>query len=225
MRLVAFSDTHGQHEEVTIPECDVVVFAGDACRYGSRDEFIEFVNWYVKIPAVRILVPGNHDFCTQKYLGFGKEACLNRGIFYLADDFVTINGITFYGFPWTPPYGNFAWMADEAEMYDKLKKISVDVDVMISHGPPAGILDRSRKTREFTGSSAIYRFITEEYNWPNKRDRDVSLHIFGHIHENYGRNRSNGCLFLNSSVLNLDYEMANKPHVINMEMLPSWRSA
>ena len=226
MKIVAFSDTHGRHEEAVIPECDVAIFAGDCCKYGSRDEFTEFVDWYAKQPAeFKILVPGNHDICTEKYLGSAKLVCNNRDIIYLADNGITINGVEFYGFPWTPPYGNYVWMATEEAMLAYLEKFIVSPDVFISHGPPNGILDFTARTNEFVGSTAIRRYITDSWLMPTMLEKDISLHIFGHIHENYGIEKLGGrpTLFANVSLLNLAYEMVNQPRVFEMEQRIQWR--
>lgn len=225
MKLVAFSDTHGQHEQVTIPECDVVVFAGDCCKYGSRDEFTEFVNWYAKVPAeFKILTPGNHDICTEKYFGFAKQVCDEWDIIYLADRSCILNHVVFYGFPWTPPYGNYAWMMDDDQMLAKLESIACSPDVFISHGPPAGILDYTERSREWVGSTAIRRYVTDSWLLPTMVEKDVSLHIFGHIHENYGTVgvRGRKTLFANISVLDLQYEMNNKPMTFELETSLLW---
>jgi predicted phosphodiesterase len=216
MKLVAFSDTHGQHADVEIPECDVAIFAGDCCKYGSREEFYDFVKWYQNVPAkLKLLTPGNHDFCTQKYPHFGDQACQEYGIQYMADNGYTIDNLAYYGWPWTPPYGNYAWMATESWMAGRLNNIQYPHHVLISHGPPRGILDWTpRDGGQSVGSMALFK----HHGWSMSE-----VHIFGHIHHSYGAERYKGKLYVNCSLLNEEYELVNKPVVINMEHKREWR--
>jgi Icc-related predicted phosphoesterase len=41
-------------------------------------------------------------------------------------------------------------------------------------------------------------------------------HIFGHIHQNYGRKKYAGTEYINASLLNDNYELVNKPAVIEI---------
>ncbi|KKL27239.1 hypothetical protein LCGC14_2387140 [marine sediment metagenome] len=209
MRIVAFADTHGQHEDVTLPDGDVAVFAGDACRHGSRDDFLDFLDWYEKQShGLKIMIPGNHDICTEKYPGFALSACRARDIAYLANAGIRPSNVSYYGFPWTPRFGNWAWMKDEGELRADLDTIMWEPDVFISHGPPVGVLDRTTREGEYVGSVSLWNYIL---------DSDISLNIFGHIHEGYGVYRLNDTLFVNCSLMNENYELVNKPVVIELE--------
>ena len=39
MKIVAFSDTHSKHKNITIPECDVAICAGDISSIGQKAAF------------------------------------------------------------------------------------------------------------------------------------------------------------------------------------------
>jgi Icc-related predicted phosphoesterase len=45
----------------------------------------------------------------------------------------------------------------------------------------------------------------------------LKLFIQGHIHEGYGYHQIDEKLFINASVLNLQYKMVNKPVVLNID--------
>ena len=63
IRLVFISDTHGRHDEITLPEGDVLFHLGDACHKGNMDEMRSFVEWLKKNSGhkERIVIDGNHD--------------------------------------------------------------------------------------------------------------------------------------------------------------------
>ena len=46
MRLVCISDTHGDHELVTLPEGDVLIHAGDISAHGTADDTRKFIDWF-----------------------------------------------------------------------------------------------------------------------------------------------------------------------------------
>ncbi|KAL8711238.1 MAG: hypothetical protein Q9220_004383 [cf. Caloplaca sp. 1 TL-2023] len=55
--------------------------------------------------------------------------------------------------------------------------IPADVDIILTHGPPRGILDLSASTGETVGCQHLYRAL--------ERVRPV-MHVFGHVHESAG---------------------------------------
>lgn len=70
LRIVFFSDTHGQHEAFDGKHRalvgDVLVFAGDMSAYGTAGQLREFIHWFKTLHfQVKVLVAGNHDFCLE----------------------------------------------------------------------------------------------------------------------------------------------------------------
>jgi Icc-related predicted phosphoesterase len=95
---------------------------------------------YVGLPARHIIgVAGNHDFEFQRH----PEAYRGLPWHYLENSGIELDGLTFWGSPWTPPFFNWAFMAEEDKLRSMFAKIPKHVDVLITHGPPAGILDRN----------------------------------------------------------------------------------
>jgi Icc-related predicted phosphoesterase len=178
MIVAAISDTHGR-DGWTIPPCDVFIHAGDMTAGGTVDEQIDVLVWLATQTQARhkILVPGNHDACYEKY---GKDLLRNPSIAMptvLIDEAVTIDGKVFYGSPWTPPFKQWSFMAEEDELNEKYKAMPREVDVLITHGPARGILDVGHK-HEHAGSKALLYAIDQ---------REVKHHVFGHIHGEGGR--------------------------------------
>lgn len=189
MRLVCISDTHGSHDDLVVPDGDVLVHAGDFTNLGTLPEVAHFTSWLRRQPHKdKLLIAGNHDFLFQDHRSL---ACsLVDGITYLEDASVTINGVRFYGSPWTPRFYDWAFMKDRGdELAVVWDRVPDDVDVLITHGPPLGILDQNSRGLE-CGCYDLGARVS------NIRPR---LHIFGHIHEGYGTATLNGTTFINAS--------------------------
>jgi predicted phosphohydrolase len=105
MKLVLISDTHCHHQELSIPEGDVLVCAGDFCNYGREKEARSFLKWMDALPhRYKLLTAGNHDFPFQKEASRSELLRLAPSITYLQDSGTTINGINFWGSPYTPMF-------------------------------------------------------------------------------------------------------------------------
>jgi Icc-related predicted phosphoesterase len=197
-KIIALSDLHGYLPKV--PECDFLLLAGDYSP-GARDRdwlMGPFADWLRRLPVRHILgVAGNHDFEFQK----APEAYRGLPWHYLDNDGIELDGLTFWGSPWTPPFMNWAFMAEEPKLRSMFAKIPQHVDVLITHGPPAGIRDRNYDGKS-CGSTALATKVLRVA---------PRLHVFGHIHEGFGRqylnlgNPKGGTLFANVSYVDGRY--------------------
>jgi len=207
MKIVAISDTHGMHHDMvhTIPPCDVFVHAGDLCKYGTIPEIVDFATWLVTLPAKHIIViAGNHDgpFQTDRHLA-ELELKIADHIHYLRDESIVIDGVKFYGSPWQPAFCN--WYFNLPRNSDQLEAcwamIPDDTDVLITHGPPHGILDANIHG-EACGCERML---------PRVMDIKPKVHIFGHIHLGSGITEIEGIKFVNAAIANERYELLGKP--------------
>lgn len=176
------SDTHTYHKLLTIPEnIDIVVFSGDCSNprdpYNNEPEVKDFIHWFKELPIEhKIFVAGNHDTSIEKGL-IKKIDFSGYNIHYLENDYVTIEGIKFFGSPYTPNFGNWSFMKDRSKINKIWEKVNEDVDVFIVHGPPKGILDLSYSrdgVLEYCGCSALKKHILNRIK--------PKLCLFGHIH-------------------------------------------
>jgi len=210
MRIVAISDMHGKFNEIThnIPDGDVLVVAGDFTKYGSRKNVQEFSDWISQFPHEnKIIVAGNHDWAFEK-----KEKRLEAvmhirgsGSTYLQDSGIQIGDFYFYGSPWQPEFNN--WAFNLPAMGDKMREVWAKIpdrtNVLITHGPPFGIRDASWDARRY-GSVLLKERVFELLH--------LKAHIFGHIHEGYGRLGK----FHNVSICTFRYRAENKPTIIEV---------
>jgi len=231
MKLATVSDIHGMWDQITYPEAEVLVFAGDILRNYSRNpdmdahlqlEELEKFNSFTadlvarKVYTHIVFVAGNHDWAFEK---LPKEARSKLGshITYLQNSETTLLGKTFYGAPqqnwfhsWAfnfPPPGTSAAKRAALLCWDAIPE---NVEILVTHAPPYGILDLT--------------YEGQQVGCPYLRDRvenlaQLKLHIFGHIHFSYGKMMKNfhsSTLFVNTAICAEDYVPTNAIPVINV---------
>lgn len=205
MRIVCISDTHGDHERVTLPEGDVLIHAGDVTAHGSEQDYKAFLSWYSSQPhTYKLFIAGNHDaFLEEDPVGV-EQLALDSGVQYLNDSGCVIDGVTFWGSPITPRFYDWSFMRDPGEEIERhWRKIPDDTKVLVTHGPAYGILDqveRDEVTLEHTGCPSLLETI---------KRISPQFHIFGHIHEGYGQQLQHDVAFVNASSMDKGYRIAN----------------
>lgn len=199
MRLVIISDTHGLHPWLNMPEGDVLIHAGDWCHgFGSVAEMKRFADWIAEQPyAAKIVIAGNHDFPAQDNEARCRGNFRKRGVHYLRDSGVDIDGVSFWGSPWQPEYGGMAFNLPRGDdLWDKWRRIPKALDVLITHGPPLGILDNATSPDDLFGED---RSVGCKQLLRRVRQVKPKLHCFGHIHVSHGREEIDGTCFINAA--------------------------
>lgn len=196
MKILHISDTHGLHKQLGyMPEADIIVHSGDFTMGGTEQEVKDFLNWFLDLPyKEKVLVAGNHDDCL-----FGADIVgLDANCHYLCNSGAVVGGIHFYGIPL------FMEMAITDCLERAERDIPEDTDILVTHQPPAGILDYSDSTHY--GSPTLL-----------KRIREVrpSYHLFGHIHGAYGHVSAYGTHFSNASLVDENYSITQRPVLID----------
>jgi Icc-related predicted phosphoesterase len=182
MNIWHISDTHGYHRLLEIPKgIDIVVHSGDCSNprdpYINEVEVRSFINWYKELPIkYKIYVAGNHDTSIEKGL-VTKKDFKDVGIIYLENESIIVEGIRFFGSPHTPQFGQWAFMKDRNKLERFWRNaIPEIVDVIITHGPPKGTLDKSydrNNNMESCGDKSLFNRIVEV---------NPKYVLFGHIH-------------------------------------------
>jgi predicted phosphohydrolase len=187
-RLVAVADTHLYHDELVVPEGDVFVHAGDLCRRGDLEELARAVDFIRALPhAHKLIVAGNHDW------SFAREperarSLLGHDIHYLEDSGLELLGLRFWGSPWQPEFNAWAFNLPRGpELAQKWSLVPEGLDVLVTHGPPAGFGDRVSVAGRQGCADLLERV----------RLVRPRLHLFGHIHEDGGSWTSEGVVFAN----------------------------
>lgn len=219
--ICAFSDTHLQHRKVILPPADILVFAGDALSTGFEIEaFRDFLQWFGGQPhKIKVMIAGNHDRLLDRGRDIFERDVTANGIHYLLDSGTELHGLKFWGSPYTPQFNNWAFNRQKAELPDHWEKIPSDVDVLITHGPPHGILDGYETTTVLHCTGEVTR-VQERLGDPALLERVMQVlpkvHIFGHIHSGYGQKLDDVTRFYNVAVCNEQYKVANAPQLIEV---------
>ena len=214
-KIVCLSDTHNCNYQFAVPDGDILIHSGDATIRGTVGEVEEFLSWFAGLPhRHKIFVAGNHDWLYEIDNRFARLLTANFNIRYLQDSVTEIEGLRIYGSPWQPRFYDWAFNLNRgAEMAEKWKLIPDDIDILITHGPPFGILDEVPKKHwtENAGCEELRRRV-EEISAFGK----LKLHVFGHIHCGYGRHEDFGVKFVNASVCDESYEPTQPPIVVEI---------
>ena len=183
MKIWHISDTHTYHSLLTIPEgIDMVIFSGDCSNpkdpYNNEPEVRGFLHWFKNLPIKhKVFIAGNHDTSIEEGLVTKEEFHL-IGVHYLENEHITIEGIKIFGSPYTPSFGH-GWAFNKARnKLDRIwsKIIDTDTDIIVTHGPPKGILDMGidrRNVMEFCGCKSLWNVV---------KSINPKLMLFGHIH-------------------------------------------
>ena len=213
MKVVCISDTHGLHKTMhhSMPKGDILCVAGDITNVGKRDDVESFGAWLSKLPyEKKFVIAGNHDWCFQNS---GKKKApqwlmKDESIIYLQDSYYIYKGLKIYGSPWQPRFYDWAFNVDRGhKIREKWKLIPDDTDILITHGPPAGILDLVPFSGSRPGCVDLLDRVIEVR---------PKLHVFGHTHHEHGTYERGSTIYVNAAVCNEKYTPNRKPIVVEI---------
>ena len=118
----------------------------NATRRGTVDEISRFNDWFCELPHPhKVFVAGNHDFLFETDPPLARSL-LDPDIHYLEDTGVELEELKIWGSPWQPVFFNWAFnLPRGAPLREKWALIPDDTDVLITHGPPHLIGDRTAR--------------------------------------------------------------------------------
>jgi Icc-related predicted phosphoesterase len=183
MKILHISDTHGFHNDFPknyFDGIDMVIHSGDCSNsnllHQSIIEIQSFLNWYETVPVKhKIFVAGNHDTAIARR-AIAPEDIRLRGITYLENESVDIEGLKIWGSPITPTFGDWSFMKARDKTFTVWDKIPVGTDVIVVHGPPKGIRDLSldrQNNLEMCGDKSLAKRVSII---------NPQAVLFGHIH-------------------------------------------
>lgn len=186
--VVCISDTHCTQPIVS--DGDVLLHAGDLSEKGTFTEIQSQLDWLKSLPhKYKVVIGGNHDLLLDpefvsrfperiiEEIGTSRSDLDWGDIIYLNNSSTTLNflgqrRLKIYGSPLTEQFGTWAFQYPPIRnVWNEV--IPADTDILLTHGPPLGHLDR-----DGLGS----RFLLKDLCRVKPR-----LVVFGHIHAGYGR--------------------------------------
>lgn len=203
------SDTHNRHDNVECEGGDILIHAGDSTGGGRLYEITDFLDWYAEQDYSHlIIIAGNHDWGFERTPDLIAKECKKRNIILLNDSGVTVEGIKIWGSPVQPWFHDWAFNRQRGpEIQKHWDLIPKDTEILITHGPPHGILDvttyANGTPKERVGCYELADTLAKT---------EVRLHVFGHIHEARGVQYSGPRTYVNASFLDrMYYPQAKRP--------------
>ncbi|MHA2066686.1 MAG: metallophosphatase domain-containing protein [Candidatus Thorarchaeota archaeon] len=224
MRVICISDTHARHKDITIPDGDLLIHAGDFSMMGYDREVSEFKDWFSGLPHKhKIAICGNHEVGLE---GLSASEIRSRlalddkiGSDYLHGYSTKIQisynrSILLWGGPWQPEFMDWAYNVPRGRLGQYWERIPRDVEILVTHGGPYEILDKVKYPnpdgRHHVGCEELLKRVEE------LKLRSLKLHVFGHVHEAYGKVEEHGVTFVNASICDLHYRPVNPPIVVDI---------
>lgn len=155
--IFAFSDTHGMHRHLLVPEgADILLCAGDVVTGFGKDGMDDFFSWLLSHPAkLYIFVAGNHELFLEDRPELAMSL-IPKEVVFLHDSTYEFDGIS------------FANISMRSLLYkEQSEHMATNMDFLITHIPPEGILDEGR------GSLSLLMEVYRSH---------PRFHVFGHAH-------------------------------------------
>lgn len=204
--VTCISDLHGFKPDIPSKgSCDLLIVAGDLTARDTQEEYEKFMEWMNALDfRCKIVIAGNHDGLIEA----GIVHNFGANIHYLCDSGLEFEGFKIWGSPYTPTFLNWHFMCKRgADIKKHWDLIPQDTAILITHGPPQGILDETDRGTH-AGCSDLRNAVEQI---------QPKIHCFGHIHEGGGQVLELGTTkFVNCSYVNEDYRPVHGPITIKI---------
>jgi Icc-related predicted phosphoesterase len=209
LKITCISDTHTLHRELELPGGDLLVHGGDFTMFGSNAAAIrDFNDWLGEQDYLhKIVIPGNHEGFLESDPSKRKWISNAR---LLINESIEVMGLKIWGSPVTPLYGGAFGLSSETDRRRLYAKIPEDVDILVTHGPPFGILDKAPGSDNHAGCRELLQAVLRV---------KPRLHICGHIHGAHGTYNSGETLFVNAALLGQDGDLSDPPVSIQISRM------
>ncbi|KIK63711.1 hypothetical protein GYMLUDRAFT_221967 [Collybiopsis luxurians FD-317 M1] len=208
-RFICISDTHsGVHWDNggRMPRGDVLVHAGDLSSWGTVKQLKKTIDWLASLEGYgsKVLIAGNHDLWLDKRnlelaqldreeRTAGLRACEQlmakahldaKRLTYLQFEETGVQvdkkEWAVYGSPASPRHYMGAFQYETLKEAEEINsRIPSSTEILITHTPPYGTLDKTRKGKHAGCRNLAERLVSEQL-------KNCRLHVFGHIHEAAG---------------------------------------
>ncbi|KAK5684296.1 hypothetical protein LTS10_004163 [Elasticomyces elasticus] len=185
-----------------MPKVDVLLHCGDLTQVGGTSAFKNALRLLGSFDAeLKLVIAGNHDLeLDGQYwrdnldMDDGPEEheravalmtgplAKAAGVTYLSEGtyhFTLKNGTSFsiFASPHQPWCGRWAFGYSRTDDHFGRANIPAGVDIMMTHGPPTGLLDYIPYQKKGVGCDSLLHAV---------QAARPKLHCFGHIHEGHG---------------------------------------
>ena len=218
-RIVCISDTHNQHQDIKLPEGDILVHAGDFTNFGKMESILTFLSWMEQQDFKhKLLICGNHELEFSEKTSELEPIVESFGVELIHNRIHEAEGLTFYGEPRSQEFFDWGWMYKRGAPAERVWSRLPAVDVLVTHGPPYGFGDKvpyrlDRYTQKFSDKAGCPTLLEKLKEGPRP-----ALLVCGHIHEGHGIYPTEfGTTIVNAAIMNRKYKPVNSPIVVTME--------
>ena len=215
IKIALYSDLHQNLPPAV--DCDLAIIAGDICGGGgplSQYVYLEekFRPWLMQFPKAA-WIAGNHDWVCQESGSLIPFYGDNH--VYLRDNYwEPFKGLKVWGCPWSLPFCNWAFAADEEVLDHKLSPLkTIKPQILVSHGPPYSMGDKCPDGFR-AGSCALLKAI---------RDYQPALVVVGHIHSGKGVYECYNSCVVNAAVVDEQQRVVKGPVMVQLSG-DNWQS-
>ncbi|WP_419806005.1 metallophosphatase domain-containing protein [Terriglobus sp.] len=204
LRLTILSDSHELHRDLdSLPGGDILIHCGDFSFFSKSIRAIEdFASWFAAQPyRGKLLTFGNHE-CLFEAEPKRRSIFERQGISVLNNEGVEISGLNIWASPVTPLYGGAFGLSSPRDREQHWAKIPDDTDILVTHGPPHGILDCIPGQTEHQGDPELLAAVKQV---------QPLLHVFGHVHGAYGIVEQDGTSYINAALLGMSGGLEHPP--------------
>ncbi|CAK9114709.1 unnamed protein product [Durusdinium trenchii] len=198
LRLVIISDTHNCHRDLTVPDGDILIHAGDFTQFGKEEHAEDFNRWLGEQPhKTKLVVLGNHE-TNATWNSRAREVLSNATLLRQSGFKLTHCDrppVSFFG-------TDFFWPCHTGNPY--FDQIPGETDVLIAHNPAKGCADGGK------GCPALLDAVVK---------LQPELVISGHVHFARGAVKMQSTLLVNGANCGSGKEerlLANGPLVIDL---------
>jgi len=211
--ILCISDTHSMHRHKffkNLPPADIIIHAGDMTSMGYEEEIKSFMKWFSSLSQYkyRICTAGNHDWLFEKYPMLAKDL-IPENVIYLEDSGIEIEGLNFYGSPVSLPFNAWAFNRPEYKLEQHWKAIPDNIDVLITHSPQYLVNDYVKFSKKHVGSMSLYIETIQRIQ--------PIVSVSGHVHDGRGIKVIENTTFINASILDDKYLIANNPILVEID--------
>lgn len=187
---------------------------------GNHDATLDkdfYMNEHGKYPP-RSIHPSKLDCDKAK-----KMFTENSDYIYLEDSGTSFNNFNIWGSPWIEKMGEWAFMLRSEEQAEEIfKKIPLETDILLTHGPSYGVLDyfykdwndidksgqKVKRKAGPIGNRTLGKYIDKV---------KPILHVHGHCHCTSGSAYYRDVLRVNAAVVNDAHDVIHPPKLIRLK--------
>ncbi|EQC33467.1 hypothetical protein SDRG_08978 [Saprolegnia diclina VS20] len=226
LRVVCISDTHSRHNDLVVPDGDILIHAGDFTKRGGHAEIKAFDDWLAALPhRHKVVVAGNHELSLdaawyptdwKKWHKTFQDPSVSKQLLrhctYLENQVLEVEGLRIFGSPYSTlnPGAVMAFQAFPGSHAQGIwGQAPANVDILVTHGPPLGIRDLSVRGHRCGDEDLLHDVQTRIL---------PKYHVFGHIHECYGSETIGPTTFINAASSTLLRQCTNAPIVFDIAL-------